>query len=439
MQRNLITELILWKKSKRRKPLLLQGARQVGKTFLLKQFGKKEYKNLFYINFEETKEIKNIFENTLDPDIIIEQLTALTARKIDVKNSLLFFDEIQLCPNAIASLKYFYEKRPDIHIVAAGSLLGVSVGKDISFPVGKVNFKNLYPFNFQEFLIALEESALIETLTKMDKIKSIPDVIHKRLLELYQKYLFIGGMPEVVDYYRENRDFTGVREIQDEILESYKRDFSKYADVQDTIKITELWNTIPGILAKENKKFSFNEIKKGSRSAQYRGAIEWLKGAGLILLAQNCKKAALPLSGYTDEKKFKIYLLDTGLLGAMLNLHSKVLILADRIFSEYNGAFVENYTAAELTSINIKNLYYWTSNSDAEVDFLLDFENNILPLEVKSGLNKNIKSLRSYAGKYSPKYIFRVSPRNFTCDDDFVNIPIYASSLFFDYVKMLDI
>ncbi len=437
MQRFLLNDLILWKNSKRRKPLLLQGARQVGKTFLLKNFGNNEYENLFYVNFEETEDVKRIFENTLDPDNIIEQLTALTAKKIDVKNCLLFFDEIQLCPRAITSLKYFFEKKPHIHLVAAGSLLGVSLGKDISFPVGKVNFKTLYPLSFQEFLMAVDESALIDVLTGLKQIKPIPDVIHKRLLELYQKYLFIGGMPEVVEYYRENRDFVGVREIQDEILESYQRDFSKYANVQESIKIIELWRTIPGLLSKENKKFTFSAIKKGSRLAQYRAAIEWLRGAGLIHLAYNCKKAALPLGGYSENNKFKIYLSDTGLLGAMLNIHSKVIIKVDKIFSEYNGAFIENFTAIELVSFGLKSLHYWTSKSDAEVDFLLDFENIILPLEVKSGLNRNIKSLRSYADKYSPKYIFRVSPRNFTNDKDFVNIPIYAVGFFFKYLDII--
>lgn len=439
MQRLLINDLISWKKNKKRKPLLLQGARQVGKTFLLKKFGHDEYDNLFYVNFEETHDIKQIFENRLDPDHIIEQLTAFTAKKIDLKNSLLFFDEIQLCPKAITSLKYFHEKRPHIHIAAASSLLGVSLGKESSFPVGKVNFKTLYPLNFQEFLMALGESALLDILTGLKEIKPISDIIHKRLLSLYQKYLFIGGMPEVVEYYRENRDYAGVREIQNEILEAYQRDFSKYATVQESIKIIELWRTVPGILSKENKKFTFSAIKKGSRLAEYRAAIEWLQGAGLIHLAYNCKKAALPLSGYSENNKFKIYLADTGLLGAMLNIHSKVLIENDKIFSEYNGAFVENYTANELVSSGMKSLYYWTSKSDAEVDFLLDFENIILPLEVKSGLNRNIKSLRSYADKYSPKFIFRTSPRNFTNDGDFVNIPVYGICFFYDYLELIRI
>lgn len=357
----------------------------------------------------------------------------------DLKNSLLFFDEIQLCPKAITSLKYFHEKRPHIHIAAASSLLGVSLGKESSFPVGKVNFKTLYPLNFQEFLMALSESALLDILTGLKEIKPISDIIHKRLLSLYQKYLFIGGMPEVVEYYRENRDYAGVREIQNEILEAYQRDFSKYATVQESIKIIELWRTVPGILSKENKKFTFSAIKKGSRLAEYRAAIEWLQGAGLIHLAYNCKKAALPLSGYSENNKFKIYLADTGLFGAMLNIHSKVLIENDKIFSEYNGAFVENFTANELVSSGMKSLYYWTSKSDAEVDFLLDFENIILPLEVKSGLNRNIKSLRSYADKYSPKFIFRTSPRNFTNDGDFVNIPVYSICFFYDYLELIRI
>lgn len=438
MKRNLINELIQWKNSSRRKPLLLQGARQVGKTYLLKEFGNSQYENLFYFNFEENEEISNIFQKNLSPANILEQLSAFSAQKINTEKGLIFFDEIQLCPKAITSLKYFYEDRPDIHIVAAGSLLGVTLGKKISFPVGKVNFKTLYPLNFKEFLLATDESEILKTLNRLESINAIPEILHNKLIELYKKYLFIGGMPEVVNYYCLNRDFEGTREIQKEILESYKRDFSKYADSNETIKITEIWNGIPRVLSKENKKFSYSEIKKGSRASQYRSAIEWLKGAGLIYIVNNCTKAALPLNGYMKENKFKIFLFDTGLLGAMLNIHSRVLISQDKIFSEYQGAFIENYSATELKSNGFDQLFYWTSKSDAEVDFIIDFENNIIPIEVKSGMNRNIKSLRSFSDKYNPKYIFRISPRNFIINNDFVNIPLYAAGFLLNFVKMLD-
>ncbi len=429
MKRELYKDLIKWKESGRRKPLLLQGARQVGKTWLLKEFGKNEFSNLVYVNFEETPELSSLFEGNLQTDRIIEALNAFSGQKIVPGKTLLFMDEIQISPRAITSLKYFCEQQPELHVVAAGSLLGVSIGKESSFPVGKVNFMHLYPLSFQEFLTAVGEAVLADQLASKVDFSSIPELIHTKLDELFRKYLFVGGMPEAVLYYVEERDFVGVRTIQNEILESYSRDFSKYATTSESIRISEVWRTIPSQLAKENKKFKFSDIQKGSRFTQYASAIEWLHKAGLIQIVYNITTPKLPLSGYIEENKMKLLLLDTGLLGALLKIHSRLIISPDELFQEFNGAFVENVVGCELAIQSERELYYWTSGNSAEVDYIVGTQNGeVIPLEVKSGLHRNIKSLRSYAEKFTPQWIYRISPRNFTQDNDFRNIPLYAVS-----------
>jgi len=436
MKRVLYNELIQWKKSGRRKPLLLQGARQVGKTWILKEFGNNEFSNLVYINFEETPTLNDLFEGNIDIPRIVESLNAFTAQLITPGETLLFLDEIQMSPRAITALKYFCEQLPELHVVAAGSLLGVSVGVASSFPVGKVNFKHLYPLSFNEFLNAVGETAMVELLTSKDDFTALPEILHRKLDELFRKYLFIGGMPEVVSFFLETPDFVAVREIQNEILEAYSRDFSKYASHSESVKISEVWRTIPVQLAKENKKFTFSDIKKGSRHAHYSSAIEWLHKAGLIQIVSHISVPKIPLSGYCDEKKMKLLLLDTGLLGALLRVHSKSIISPDELFKEYNGAFIENVVGCELATQCNRELYYWTSKSSAEVDYIITTDlGNIVPLEVKSGLHRNIKSLRSYAEKYQPKKIYRISPRNYTKDDDFINIPLYSVSLIKEFLE----
>ncbi len=429
MKRNAYNQLITWKKSSVRKPLLLQGARQVGKTYLVNQFGKKEYKNYYYFNFEQNTELKSIFEGNLNPENIIKNLGLIISKKIENKNSLIFFDEIQTTPNAITSLKYFQEQANDYHIIAAGSLLGVSIGKTTNFPVGKVNFLTLYPMTFYEYLEAIGQELLVENLSNIKNSDSIPEFIHNKLISELKMYLFLGGMPEVLQSYITKKDITLVRNIQNDILEAYKRDFSKYTDKNQAIKTQEVWRSIPYQLAKENKKFQYSDVKKKSRSSTYEATIEWLKSAGLINVAYNISTPKLPLSGYTDFSKFKIYLSDTGLLGAMLNLSSEIIIEPTSLFSQFNGAFTENFVANELiASSNNENLYYWTSNFDAEVDFIFQKNNTVFPLEVKSGLTKNKKSLKSYTEKYKPTLIFRTSPRNYIKSDNFINIPLYAVS-----------
>lgn len=431
MQRLLYQQLLEWKSRANRKPLLLQGARQVGKTYLLKQFAQQEYNDCAYFNFEQTPELGSLFDSSLSPSILIESLAAFIGRKIEPGKTLIFFDEIQEFPRAITSLKYFCEEAPEYHVVSAGSLLGVSVGKTTSFPVGKVNFMTLYPMNFFEYLAAQDEKMLLKLLKKHDITKQLPELFHDKLTRFFKYYLYIGGMPEVVQSYITNKDIEEVRNLQKEILDAYQRDFSKHSSADEAIRISNLWRSIPAQLAKENKKFKYSSVQKGGRASRFESSIEWLRKAGLIYVVYNIKTPKLPLSGYTDRDKFKIYMLDPGLLGALLDVPSQTIILGDKLFSEYNGAFIENYTAGELIiSGDSGDIFYWTSNSEAEVDFVFSIHEKIFPLEVKSGLSRRLKSLRIYADKYKPKRIFRTSPRNFTRDDDFINIPLYAISLF---------
>ncbi len=427
MERLLYKELLVWKNKKNRKPLLLEGARQVGKTYLLKEFGKKEFNDYVYFNFEKTPELGLLFESSLDAKSLLKSLELFIGRKIEEKSTLIFFDEIQTFPRAVSSLKYFYEETPEYYVVSAGSLLGVSLNRISSFPVGKVNFMMLYPLSFFEYLKEIDEQLLIELIIdKKDYIK-LNEVIHNKFIKYYKMYLFLGGMPEVIQDYIDNNDIVSVRNIQNEILNAYKRDFSKYSTPDEAVRISEIWNSIPAQLAKENKKFKYSGVIKGGRASKFESAIEWLRKAGLIYIVKNIKAAKLPLSGYVDKTKFKLFLLDSGLLGAMLNIHSSLIVNDNKIFSEYNGAFIENYVSNELIKIGFEELFYWTSNFEAEIDFIIsNNKNNIIPLEVKSGLSRQKKSLKVYADKYKPELLIRISPRNFTKDCSFVNIPLYA-------------
>lgn len=428
MKRSLYMKLLEWKNSSNRKPLLLQGARQVGKTYLVKEFGKNRYTNFVNLNFEEKPDLKALFSGNLDPENIINNISLYIGEKIVAKDTLLFFDEIQAAPEALTSLKYFQEESPEFHIIAAGSLLGISVGKQASFPVGKVNFMTMHPLTFTEYLIAFGEELVADKLNNIKKAEAFPEPIHKKLLRHLKSYLFLGGMPEVLQSYLDKADISLARHIQNEILEAYKRDFSKHTTKPQAIKTSELWYSIPYQIAKENKKFKYSDVSKKGRASTFEGTIEWLNKAGLINITNNISVPKIPLAGYTDNSKFKIYLHDTGLLGAMLNLSSEIIIKPIRLFSEYNGAFIESFVASELVASGNNELYYWTSKSAAEVDFIIQTGNNVYPLEVKSGTNLRISSLRSYAEKYQPALIFRTSPRNFIRSDEFINIPLYAIS-----------
>lgn len=434
MKRELYSSLLEWKNRETRKPLILQGARQVGKTFLVKQFAQQEYSQFIYLNFEQDDELKEIFNKSLIPEKLLRDIEFLYGKKIKENSTLIFFDEIQESEQALKSLKYFYEDAPGYHIIAAGSLLGVAINKTRSFPVGKVTFLDMYPMSFNEYLIAFNEELLEEHLRNMKAGDSLSEVIHEKVLTHFKLYLFLGGMPEVLQSYLSKRNIIKARQIQYDIIEAYENDFSKYTTRTQTMKNMEVWASIPTQLAKENKKFKYSDVKNKARASSYELSIDWLKRAGLVNVAYNITTPKLPLAGYADLAKFKLYLLDTGLLGAMLKLSSNIIIKPNQLFAEYNGAFIENFVAMELSKIDKKELIYWTSRGEAEVDFIIQGKNNIYPIEVKSGTSKNLKSLRSYEQKYKPKLIFRSSPRNYFMQDEFVNIPLYAVSSVYNYV-----
>jgi len=429
MKRSTYDLLVKWKNNKNRKPLVLQGARQVGKTYLVNEFGNTEYSNYIYLNFEQDINLRDLFSSGYFPDTIIQNISLLIGKKIVPENTLIFFDEIQIAPEVLTSLKYFQEQAPEYHIISAGSLLGISIGKEISFPVGKVNFLTLYPMSFIEYLTAMNEELLANHLEQISVPDPLPEAIHKKLLTLLKTFLFLGGMPEVIQNYVDNRDIETVRILQNDILEAYRRDFSKYTERNQVIKISDFWNSIPKQLAHENKKFKYKEIRKGSRSTFYEGTIEWLRKAGLINIAYNVSTPKIPISAYTNFSKFKVYLHDVGLLAAEINIASDLIVSPNKIFSEFNGAFIENFVAQELKYLGHSQLFYWTSKSDAEVDFILESNSAIFPVEVKSGLSRNLKSLRSYSDKYKPDKVIRISPRNLIQSEDFINIPLYAMNL----------
>lgn len=429
MKRNIYNQLISWKQSTSRKPLVIKGARQVGKTYILQEFGAGEYENIAYFNFEEDPDLRDIFSGRLLPEKIIEKLSIYQESRISSEQTLIIFDEVQNSPETLTSLKYFYEKAPEYHIAAAGSLLGVKIGQSAPFPVGKVNFLDLYPLSFAEFLDAVGKSQLRLFLENKTDFEPITASFHTELVDLLKIYYFVGGMPEAVGQYILDKDLAKVRKIQNEILEAYAIDFSKYTTKTEAIRLAKTWASIPGQLAKENKKFTYAEIKKNARAREYNESIQWLVDAGLVNKVNGIKTPKLPLSGYQDDN-FKLYLLDVGLLGAMIRVPQKIIIKGDRQFSEYNGAFVENYVAQELVAHGQGDLYYWTSRSKAEVDFIVPWQEHILPLEVKAGISKQKKSLRVYGQKYDPPILSRATLMNFKEDGGVRNYPLYAAWLF---------
>jgi predicted AAA+ superfamily ATPase len=428
MKRDIYKDLMNWKNSKRRKPLILKGARQIGKTYILKVFGENEYSNTAYINFEEDPEAKILFEGKLNPQKIIEKLSLYLNIKIEPKKSLIIFDEIQECPAALTSLKYFNEEANEYHLVTAGSLLGIKMKGITSFPVGKVNFFNLFPFSYEEYLDGIGKSNLRTVLNNVNKMEPIDIIFHNELTENLKMYFFVGGMPEAILQYKKDKDFGVIREIQNEILTAYSMDFSKHPTKSEAINIMNVWNSIPTQLAKENKKFQYNNISKHAKAIKYRNSIDWLVNAGLVYRSFNVKTPKLPISAYRESNNFKLFLLDVGLLGAMLNLTTKTIVERNKLFLEYNGAFTENYVAQELIANKCKELYYWRSGNSAEVDFILSDGNNIIPLEVKSGLSKKKKSLIVYKNKYNPSKIIRTTLMNFKKDGKMYNYPLYAVS-----------
>ena len=430
MKRDLYAKLLEWKSSSRRKPLLLQGARQTGKTYILKEFGRNEYENTVYCNFEEDTDLDGFFQRSLNPKRILAELSIYMSLEIRPERDLVIFDEIQVSNRALNSLKYFAEQKNDVHIAAAGSLIGVKLSSPGSFPVGKVNFFHLYPLTFLEFLDAMGESRYRNLLESIDEPAPLADAFHSHLIDLLRRYYFVGGMPEAVKHFTAAGNGREVREIQEEIIKSYVLDFAKHAPASDIPKLTQIWDSIPRHLARENKKFVFSAVKKGARARAYENALTWLEDAGLIHRANAVSTAKHPRKHYAETNIFKVYALDVGLLGAMARSPVEQLVHGRRLFNEYEGAFVENYIAQQLISHFHQPLYYWRSKGGkAELDFLCEIEGRIFPLEVKAGINPKSKSLKSYDLQFNPASLVRTSLLNLKKDGKIYNLPLYAVSL----------
>jgi predicted AAA+ superfamily ATPase len=429
MQKNVYQKLLVWKFSRRRKPLIFKGARQVGKTYLLKKFGAQEYSHVVYLNFEEEPLIDDFFKFNLTPEKIIRNLSLYVKHDIKPEEDLIIFDEIQASNNALNSLKYFNEKANEYHIAAAGSLLGIKLTKPKSFPVGKVNFLNMYPLTFLEFLDAVNRGELRKLIESTADFTPYPEPFHRELTDLLRAYYYVGGMPEAVHFFAETNDFSGVREIQKEILNSYILDFAKHAPPQDIPKLSLIWDSIPIQLGKENKNSFFRRSKIGA-AREFENALQWLQDTGLILRINLVKAGKIPLSAYAEKSIFKIYVLDVGLLGALAKTPPDILVHDDQLFTEYKGAFVENYVAQQLTSYKEAELYYWKSDGLAEIDFICEADRHVFPLEAKAGINPRSKSLAFYAEKYDPPILSRTTLLNLKRDGNIINYPLYAISLF---------
>lgn len=427
MERDLMEQLIYWKNKKNRKPLILKGARQVGKTWIMKEFGKIYYKYTAYINFDNNERITEIFQSDYDIERILMAINIETGVKLIPSETLIIFDEIQEAPRALASLKYFYENAPEYSIIAAGSLLGVAIHKGVSFPVGKVDSLELNPLSYKEFLKAVGEDGLCKLL--QSKNYSMISSFKNKYIEWLKKYYYIGGMPEVVSSFVENKDFYEVRYLQKQIIDMYEDDFSKHTSENELPRIRMVWNSIPMQLAKENKKFFFGKIKEGARAKDFEIAIEWLLDCGLIKKVYKVNKPFMPLKAYMDFSSFKLYLLDIGLLGALSDLDAKTILEGNSIFTEFKGALTEQYVLQQLLADTSYKPYYFTeSKSEGEIDFIIQKGSQIVPIEVKAEENLKAKSLKVYCEKYQPAEAIRTSMSDYREQSWLTNIPLYCIS-----------
>ncbi len=423
MYRHLIGSLLDWKISKNRKPLIIQGARQVGKTWLMKEFGRQAFENVVYLNFENNERLKDIFNQDFDISRILAIIEIESGQTVLAKNTLLIFDEIQEANKGLTALKYFYELAPHYYIVAAGSLLGISMQKNNSFPVGKIDFLKLYPMSFIEFLENTNEGKLAQQI--IEKNWNILNSFHQKLTEILRLYYYVGGMPEAVKEYIESKNLETVRDIQKKILIGYENDFAKHAPSEMVPKIRLVWSSIISQLAKENRKFVYGQLRKGSRAKDFETAISWLVDAGLLLKINRIEKPALPLKAYLDFDAFKLYLVDIGLLNAMAELDKKILLERNTILSEFKGALTEQYVCQQL--ILSRMLYYWTaSNATAELDFVYQEANAIVPIEVKAEENLKSKSLKVFVEKYENTKAIRLSMSPYRQESWLTNVPLYA-------------
>lgn len=425
MYRKVMEKLVKWKDKKERQPLILMGARQVGKTWLMKEFGKQHFEDVCYINFENPTKVEDIFEGTIVPSRIIELLGAYHQKRIQPEKTLIIFDEIQETPRALTALKYFAEEAPEYAICCAGSLLGVTLHEGTSFPVGKVDFITVNPLSFEEFLLANNENMLIEW-TKEHYQEQMPVMLAEKYLDLLKKYFIIGGMPTAVAAWIETKDFSEVTDRQRRLLLSYENDFSKHAPGNVVPKIHHIWNSIPSQLAKENKKFVYGLAKEGARAREYEDALLWLKDSGLIRRVGLVSGGRLPLKAYEDLKAFKIYHLDVGLLRVLCEIEPEIILDSEAVFKEFMGALTEQFVLQEFQAIEISpTIYYWSENATSEVNYIFSYKNKIIPVEAKAGLVVHAQSLKVFCKKYEPKIAIRTSLKNYHVDNNLINLPLY--------------
>ena len=425
MQRYALKHLIDWKNKKNHKPLVIQGARQVGKTWLMQEFGKKYYEQVAYINFDVDLKSREIFDVDYDTERLIMDIGLATKTKINAENTLIIFDEIQECPRALTSLKYFRENAPQYDIIVAGSLLGVACHEGTGFPVGKVSFMNLFPLSFEEFLLAMREERFVELLNKKD-FKTIK-LFNNKYEKIIKKYCYVGGMPEIVQDFVENKDFESVRNLQKEILSAYEEDFTKHIPTNTVAKIRLLWKSIPAQLSKENKKFIYGAAKEGARARDFEAALSWLINSGLVYRVNKITKPDLPITAYEDFNSFKLFMLDVGLLGAMTDLQADTIIDGNRIFEEFKGAITEQYVLQQFKTIKDLPVFYWSNEtSRAEIDFVIQIKSDVVPVEVKAERNLQAKSLKVYMEKFKPNYAIRTSMADYKKTDNLIDLPLYT-------------
>ncbi len=435
MRRYIKEQLLEWKNRKDRKPLILKGARQVGKTYILKEFGEEEYENVAYFNFDHDETLKDLFKSTKDPRRILDQLTFVVGKAIKPEKTLIIFDEIQECPDALNSLKYFQEEANEYHIICAGSLLGIKLSHT-SFPVGKVEYLEMYPMTFTEFLLADGSENLVEYMESLDKIEKIPDIIFTKLNEKVKSYFIIGGMPEVVKTWVETKDIEAVNRIQKQILNGYEDDFGKHTKTSNMqAKISIIWESIISQLSKENKKFLYQTAKEGARAREYEDAVNWLNDANVVHKIFNITKPDFPLSAYTDLSSFKLYMSDVGLLRRKANLDSKIIIEGNRLFEEFKGALTENYILDMLLFKFEGKPNYYTFDRH-EIDFMIQYQNEIIPIEVKASENINNASLTKFNEMSNNKIAVRFSARNLDMSGKIINIPIFMAEYVDKFIKI---
>lgn len=427
IRREITDKLMAWKSNPRRKPLVLQGARQVGKSWALKKFGEECFDNMVYINFDTMPAVKEDFKRTKEPGKLINMMEIMTGKTISPSSTLIIFDEVQECNEALNSLKYFCEDAPEYAIVCAGSLLGVALNRSgASFPVGKVDFMTLYPVSFAEYLRA-SNKLLYKSYLMIDTATPVPEVLHQQLIDAYKLYLILGGMPEAVSVYIDTNSLEEVKTVQDSILQSYSLDFAKHISNKDIPRVFQVWNNMQDQLAREDKKFRYGDIQKGGRAREYEGAIEWLCLAGLVHRVSAIETPRLPLSAYKKGNSFKLYLNDVGLLGRKFDLDAATILRGDSLFTEFKGVMAENYVLQSIVSQYGNQQYYWTSGNTAEVEFVLQDKGRVIPVEVKADKNVTAKSLAYYRKQYTPKLSIRLSTLNIRKDEDLLNIPLYLA------------